>query len=272
VDGPIYALPAAERFADQAQQRAEYAASGVLFLNGGNRYHKDLTRFALIADIHGNIRALDAVLADISGRGIDVIFDLGDSLQGPLDPETTADRLIERNIPSLIGNDDRAMLSQPLRSEHRAWIEALPPTREPAPDILLFHGTPDSDLAYLLEEVRPEGVRLRDSPSIRELLGESPHSLFACGHSHTPRTVQLDASRLIVNPGSVGLPAYRGENPYPHVMEAGSPHARYAVVTRSGAGWQVEHVCVLYDYAAASRTAASNGRPDWAQRLLAGRV
>lgn len=211
-------------------------------------------------------------MADIDGRGIDVIFDLGDSLQGPLAPEVTADRLIEREIPSLLGNDDRAMLTQPPRSEHRVWIEALPGRREPDPDILLFHGTPDSDLIYLLEDVRPEGVRLRDSAGIRELLGETRHSLFACGHSHMPRTVQLDPGRLIVNPGSVGLPAYRSDAPHPHVMEAGSPHARYAVVTRSGAGWQVEHIAVPYDYAAASGMAAANGRPDWAQRLLTGRV
>jgi len=224
-----------------------------------------LNRFALIADIHGNIWALDAVLADIDRRGVETIFDLGDSLGGPLDPEATLDRLIGRGIPSVMGNDDRPML-------HLAWIAALPRTREPAPDILLFHGTPDSDLIYLLEDVQPQGVRLRDSAGIRELLGETRHSLFACGHSHTPRTVQLDPGRLIVNPGSVGLPAYRSDEPYPHVMEAGSPHARYAVVTRSGAGWQVEHVAVPYDYDAASSMSAANGRPDWAQRLLTGRV
>lgn len=232
----------------------------------------NLNRFALIADIHGNIWALDAVLADIDRRNVDAVFDLGDSLWGPLAPELTADRLIERGIPSLMGNDDRAMLSQPLSPEHRAWIEALPRIREPNPDILLFHGTPGSDLIYLLEDVQPQGLRLRDSAGIRELLGERPHALFACGHSHTPRTVQLDPGRLIVNPGSVGLPAYRGDAPYPHVMETGSPHARYAIVARAGAEWQVEHIAVPYDYAAASRTAASNGRPDWAHRLLTGRV
>jgi predicted phosphodiesterase len=224
-----------------------------------------LNRFALIADIHGNIRALDAVLADIRRRGIETIFDLGDSLSGPLAPDATLHRLIERGIPSLMGNDDRPM-------SHLAWIAALPATREPAPDILLFHGTPGSDLIYLLEDVQPEGVRLRDTAGIRQLLGAAPHTLFACGHSHLPRTVQLDARSVVVNPGSVGLPAYRGDHPYPHAMEAGSPHARYAIVNRAGAGWQVEHIAVPYDRAAASVTAAANGRPDWAARLLTGRV
>jgi predicted phosphodiesterase len=233
---------------------------------------KALNRFALVADIHGNIRALDAVLADLDRRGVRTIFDLGDSLRGPLAPAATADRLIERGIPSVMGNDDRAMLAQSLRPEHRAWISALPRTREPDPDVLLFHGTPDSDLIYLLEDVQPEGVRLRDAAGIRRLLGGTPHTLFACGHTHLPRTVWLDAGRLIVNPGSVGLPAYRSDQPWPHAMEAGSPHARYAVVTRAEADWQVEHIALPYDYAAASRAAAANGRPDWAERLLTGRA
>ncbi len=227
-------------------------------------YHKVLNRFALIADIHGNIHALNAVLSDIDCRGIKTIFDLGDSLGGPLDPEATVQRLIERKIPSIMGNDDRPM-------NHFPWIAKLPPTREPTPDILLFHGTPDSDLIYLLEEVRPEGVRLRDPAGIRQLLGGTTHSLYACGHSHLPRTVQLGGA-VIVNPGSVGLQAYRSDDPFPHTMETGSPHARYAIVNRVETGWHVEHICVPYDYAAAAQTAAANSRPDWAARLLTGRA
>jgi predicted phosphodiesterase len=231
-----------------------------------------LNRFALLADIHGNIRALDAVLSDLNRRGIDAIFDLGDSLQGPLWPAETADRLIARAIPSVLGNDDRAMLEQPLRPEHRAWIETLPVTREPDRDVLLFHGTPASDLVYLLEDVQREGVRLRETAAIRQLLGGVAHSLIACGHSHLARTVQLDERTLVVNPGSVGLPAYRADHPHPHIMEAGSPHARYAIVERAGEGWKVELIAVPYDHQAASRRAAANGRSDWAARLLTGRV
>jgi diadenosine tetraphosphatase ApaH/serine/threonine PP2A family protein phosphatase len=205
------------------------------------------------------------VLADIDRRSVDAIFDLGDSLWGPLAPEATADRLIARAIPSIMGNDDRPM-------SHMAWIASLPSWREPTPNILLFHGTPDSDLVYLLEDVQPDSVRLRDNAGIRQLLGEARHSLYACGHSHFSRTVRLDQGSLIVNPGSVGLSAYRADQPHPHIMEAGSPHARYAIVTRAGAEWLVEHIAVPYDYAAASRSAAANGRPDWAERLLTGRV
>jgi predicted phosphodiesterase len=90
---------------------------------------------AVLADIHGNRWALDAVLADIDRRGIQDIYDLGDSLQGPLDPAGTADILIRRGIPSICGNCDRELLdpagpSTPtyaydrsvLTPEHNAWL------------------------------------------------------------------------------------------------------------------------------------------------------
>lgn len=75
-----------------------------------------------------------------------------------------------------------------------------------------------------------------------------------------------------MNPGSVGLPAYTGEAPHPHAMEAGSPHARYAILEKEAAGWQVEHVSVVYDREEAARTAEGNGRPDWAGWLRTGRA
>jgi len=243
-----------------------------------------LTRFALLADIHGNIWALDAVLADLHRRRIEAIYDLGDSLCSPLAPAETADRLIERGIPSVMGNEDRVLIEplnaahnvrftkQQLRPEHFEWIAALPKTRQPAAGILLCHGTPDSDSTYLMEEVLATGVQVRDIPSLRLVLLARPDAFIACGHSHLPRILWRDAGRIIVNPGSVGLPAYRDDEPFPHFMEAGSPHARYAVVTRRPQGWQVELVAVPYDHEAASRCAYANGRPDWASRLLTGRV
>jgi hypothetical protein len=77
---------------------------------------------------------------------------------------------------------------------------------------------------------------------------------------------------LLVNPGSVGLPAYADESPHPHAMEAGSPHARYAIVTRSGSNWHVEHHAVVYDWNAAAELASRNHRPDWAAWLRTGRA
>jgi len=60
--------------------------------------------FAAIADIHGNLLALEAVLANIARRGIREIVNLGDLVSGPLWPGETADRLIGLHMPSIAGN------------------------------------------------------------------------------------------------------------------------------------------------------------------------
>jgi hypothetical protein len=96
--------------------------------------------------------------------------------------------------------------------------------------------------------------------------------LILAGHDHLQRTVRLPAGRLVVNPGSVGLPAYTDDTPHPHAMEAGTPHARYAILHSSPEGWQVEHVRLDYDWDAAARTADRNRSPDWAHWLRTGRV
>ena len=243
-----------------------------------------MNRFALIADVHGNLWALDAVLADIDRRGVRTIYDLGDSLCSPLAPAETADRFIERGIPSLMGNEDRILVehdvSTPnarftfhrLEPRHIEWIATQPKTRQLSDDVLFCHGTPDSDCQYLAEEVSPAGAQVRSIPGLRLLLHGRTESLIACGHSHVPRLLWCDPGRLIVNPGSVGLQAYSDLSPHPHGMESGSPHARYAIVAATKRGWVVDHIAVPYDYAAASSCAADNGRGDWAARLLTGRV
>ena len=242
-------------------------------------------RFAAIADIHGNIWALDAVLADIRSRGVDLIVNLGDHLYGPLDPIGTADRLIALDLPSISGNQDRELIAstpaqgtlqenrRALREEHRTWLGKLPSALLwPEQDVLLCHGTPFADNIYLLEQVHAQGVSLATPEKILSLLGGVSHSLILCGHSHIPRTVTLPQGPTIVNPGSVGLQAYTDDLPLPHAMQAGSPHARYAILTRREHGWQVEHISLVYDWNHAAAVAARNGRPDWAHCLKTGRA
>jgi hypothetical protein len=71
----------------------------------------------------------------------------------------------------------------------------------------------------------------------------------------------------VINPGSVGLQAYRADGPDPHVCETGSPLARYALLDSS---WRVTFLAVEYDHAAATRQASVNGRADWAFALRTG--
>jgi predicted phosphodiesterase len=243
-------------------------------------------RFAVLSDIHGNPFALDAVLADIAAQSVPQTVNLGDHLQGPLDPVGTAERLIPLGFPSIRGNCDRHLFEagtiaapgstlaanqQALSPEHKQWLATMPQTLA-FDDVLLCHGTPWADDVYLLEEITSGGARLKRTEEIAPILEGVAARLILCGHSHQSRTIQMPNGTLAVNPGSVGLPAYTEESPYPHGMEAGSPHARYAIVARSGGSWLVQHRAVVYDWEAAGRLAERNGRPDWATWLRTGRA
>jgi predicted phosphodiesterase len=245
-----------------------------------------LDHFAVIADVHGNTWALDAVLDDIRGRGIDTIFNLGDSVFNCLDPAGTAERLMNANILSIAGNQERdvyapsdtlrasriyAFVTTELSATHVDWLRSCPPTYV-VDDILLCHGTPHSDQTYLLETVTEGGVFLSDTAAVLSRLENVDAKLILCGHSHVPRVVWLPGNRLVVNPGSVGYPAYDHNIPIPHIMESGSPHARYAILTRDSDFWDVEPICVTYDWSIPAARARAFGREDLAHSIETGRV
>lgn len=243
-------------------------------------------RLAVLSDIHGNLAALEAVLADSAAQRVDAMVNLGDILSGPLQPAETADRLIALGLPTIRGNHERQLLELPvermgpsdrataacLRPHHRAWLAGLPDHLWFGEDVLLVHGTPASDLEYFLETVTPEGLRAATPDEVAARAGDGPARLILCGHSHVPRSIALGDGRLVVNPGSVGLPAYAEDWPLPHVVETGSPHARYAIVERRAGGWTASLRAVAYDWAAAACLAEARDRPDWATALRTGRV
>ncbi|WP_088833572.1 metallophosphoesterase family protein [Paenibacillus tyrfis] len=239
---------------------------------------------AVISDIHSNIYALDAVLEDIAARKLHRIVNLGDSLFGPVEPVQTAQRLMNlENAVHIMGNCDRILLEpeadsltfrhvKPLLTEEiERWIGTFSATWT-LEDMLFCHGTPFSDEHYLIEEVTEHGVKDKDAERLSRELQPVAASWICCGHTHVSRTVRLPDGKTIVNPGSVGLPAYEEEAPYPHVMEAGSPHARYAAIRRTNGSWVVEHVQVAYDWHWAAAAARQNGRDDYAAAIRTGRM
>lgn len=242
---------------------------------------------AVMSDIHGNRWALEAVLADISRRGIRDMVNLGDSLYGPLDPRGTAQILMELALPTVRGNEDRIILDDPERHpdspslpfvqasldrEHRQWLQELNFTMPAFEDFFLCHGTPETDSDYLLREVLETGCRLLPAAVVARRLQAIAQPIVLCGHDHLPAVLRLADGRHVVNPGSVGLPAYRDGLPFPHAMETGSAHARYSIVTRLQTGPLVEHIAVPYDWQSAAAAATRNGRPDWADFLASGRA
>ena len=252
-------------------------------------------KFAVISDIHGNLPALQAVLADIARQGVDQTLNLGDILSGPLQPLETAELLMAQDFPTIRGNHERQLLAlldppagaiDPATSDgyaasqvtpaQVAWLESLPVSLELNSDIWLYHGTPRSDLEYWLETVVPgfaqgngPGVRAATPAEVAERMGSATHRVMLCGHTHVPRLVQC-GDVLVVNPGSVGLPAYDDDHPFPHVIENGAPHARYALLEKTRRGWQVTFCAVPYDHPAQAWVAASRRFPDWAHALATG--
>ena len=235
---------------------------------------------AVIADVHGNSWALDAVLADARRHGVRRVLNLGDCAYGPLDPGGTIERLAGLDATTVRGNQDRIDLAAPvgetgrfvaaqLDATHRAWLQALP-ARVERDGLLLCHGTPESDTEYLLEEVREGGARRRAPAAVERLLGDVRSEVVLCAHTHLPRLLEPRPGLLVVNPGSVGLPAYDDDEPYPHVMESGSPHARYALVARDGDRWTCALRTVAYPWTAAATAARERGREDWAVALETG--
>ena len=243
-------------------------------------------RIAAIADIHGNLSALEAVLSDIETREVDLVVNLGDVFSGPLYPAECADLLIPLSFPTVRGNHERQLLTQSmremglsdryaslcLRPDHMTWVAGLPETLWVSDDILLVHGTPDSDLIYFLETVDEEGLRPASREEIHCRIGGVQAGLILCGHTHVPRSVRLDDGRVIANPGSVGLSAFKDDHPYPHRIQNGSPHARYAVLEKENGRWSIELIAVEYDWAKAAAVAEKRGRSDWAQALRTGFV
>lgn len=244
-------------------------------------------KIAALSDIHSNVFALEAVINDIKHRSVDVVVNLGDILYGPIEPRDTYDLLMEHDFVTIRGNQDRQIYeatqaeidSNPtmqfilddLGKEPLEWMRSLPFDNQLTADVYLCHGTPSNDLIYLLESVTMGRPMVREDQEILSLLGNQNSEVIICGHTHIPRSVHMSTEQLIVNPGSVGLPAYTDDEPCLHSMETFSPDANYAVIEKTEKGWQVEHIKVPYDHHKAAASANKRGREDWAHFLTTGR-
>src|SRR6187402_363025 len=200
-------------------------------------------RIALISDLHGSEIALTAVLADIARTGVDQLVCLGDvATLGPR-PREVLGRLAELGCICILGNHDEFMLDERLirtYSEVPIVVEAVDWCRaelsradlnfiasftrrfelrlNDSGSLLLFHGTPESNMTDLLATTPAERVD--------ELLGRRRATVMAGGHTHI-QMLRQHRGTLIVNPGSVGL-AFKehAAGKVPVLL----PHAEYAVI------------------------------------------
>ena len=243
-------------------------------------------RIAVISDIHSNLPALEAVLADIAGRAVDATVNLGDCVAGPLWPAETMASLAALRMVTVRGNHDRWLYDRPperlppvdrfaltqLSVAQCLELHRLPPSIELSPEVLVVHGTPSDDSTYLTEETVNNRMIAAMTPLVVERLGAAmTREVVLCGHSHRQSVTQIPGGPLILNPGTVGCPVF-ADIPSANRIEPRSPHARYAILTRRGGRWGAELFALDYDWDKASARALETGFPRWAESLLTGSV
>jgi putative phosphoesterase len=183
---------------------------------------------AALYDVHGNLPALEAVLAHASDARL--VFG-GDLAAGPM-PAETLDRIMELDALVLRGNADRELLSGPsgglidewvvgqLEERHRKYIETLPEHIELDIDgvghVLFCHGSPRSDEEMILKTTPDEWLR--------DMLDGVEADLVVCGHTHMQFDREVDGIR-VVNAGSVGL-AYGAPGAHWLALGPGIEHRR----------------------------------------------
>jgi predicted phosphodiesterase len=175
-------------------------------------------RVAALYDVHGNLPALEAVLADAERAEVDLVVVGGDAVLGPM-PRETLELLLALGERALFvrGNCDRAMdesiteggltadrgrwSAEQLKRGQRAWLAALPDTQSVDVDglgaTLFCHGSPRS-----AEEIL---TAISSEERVTAAVAGVSERVVVCGHTH----VQFDrkvAGKRLVNAGSVGMP------------------------------------------------------------------
>jgi len=242
-----------------------------------------MKQYAIISDIHGNAGALTAVLMDIKSRNINTIINLGDHFFGALQPEKVAKILRDNPMTCIYGNTDREIwentdkdgmkrVQADLSDESKDWLKTLPKTTTVDDLIFACHGTPENDNEYLLEKVTEHGVFVYNDEELVEKTKHIKERVILCGHSHVNRVVYLSNNKIIINPGSVGLPAYLGNAEYRFAMESMTPHAKYAIISADDDRINIEQINCTYDWNEAAKMARENGNENWANFLVHGRM
>jgi putative phosphoesterase len=231
-------------------------------------------RVAVIADIHGNAVAFDAVRADLEAHAVDRVVCLGDAIQGGPQPAEVVTRLRELACPVVLGNADAFLLTgtdgnesltpqqqaarewslAQLSEADRAFIAAFQPTVEISLPgkrrLLCFHGSP----ASFHDIISPE----TPEDAVRRFLGAYLPAILTGGHTHLQQLRRLDDS-LFFNPGSVGF-VYNTRQSGGNLHA--DPWAEYAILSADERRFSIEFCRVPFDVADWKRITLASGIPD----------
>ena len=247
-----------------------------------------MTRLALISDIHANVPALEAVLADIESRDVRATYHVGDLVGYAPWPNETVALLRSRGIDGVAGNYDSTVgldyrhcgcryedprqealshrsfewTRRECTSDTKQFLASLPFRLDlhpfgghaAGPSVVLVHGTPTLNTVYWTED-RPDDFCRK----MAGLAGLRAGDVIAFGHTHLPWHRVVDGMHF-VNTGSVGRP------------KDGDPRAGYTILDLPADGEiGVEHIRVGYDVARSSQAIrASDLPPEFAAYLESG--
>jgi predicted phosphodiesterase len=235
-------------------------------------------RIAMISDIHANLPALEAVVADIDSRGVDGTYHLGDLVGYAPWPNETVALIRGQDIQGIAGNYDSTVATdykhcgckyedprqeelshlsyawtrENTSSESKHFLGALPFRLDlrpmgghvSGPALILVHGTPTLNTLYWTED-RPDSF----CSKMAETAGAKPGDVIAFGHTHLPYEKEVGGIHF-VNTGSVGRP------------KDGDPRAGYVVLTvGEEPAPSVEFIRVEYDVAKAAQAIRASELP-----------
>ncbi|MCX8159567.1 MAG: metallophosphatase family protein [Candidatus Saccharicenans sp.] len=256
-------------------------------------------KIAIFSDIHGNIYALRAVLADIQNRGADMVFCGGDLVGYGAFPNEVISLVRENHIPTIMGNYDQgigndsddcgcayrdelsralgkrsiAWTREKVTAENKAYLRHLPERISLNLDgkkMLLVHGSPRRINEYLFED--------RPAASIIRMFEAEKVDIIVCGHTHLPyihdltveeglETVSEADSRQVtrLKPGGRYILINTGSVGKP---KDGDPRAGYALLDIGDSGIRYEIVRVPYELEAMARAVEQSGLPvEYAEML-----
>jgi len=230
-------------------------------------------RFAFISDIHGNLHALELVLAELQDKQVDHIVCLGDVASLGPQPREVIARLRQLEVPMIKGNHDDYLLNPSLTEKHHPWVRSAElwcltqlTTNDlnylnsfkpqigldlyPDTTLLCYHGSPRSNEEFIYPTAASETLNeIFDGQSAQVLVG---------GHTHV-QMVRQHKGMLLINPGSVGMPLeFPMRGPNQHIFR----WAEYAILEMKDRRVTVSLHRLPIDFEYLAQTARASGLPD----------